>query len=158
MSMHGEEIINRLHQNTVLLNPTHPMRKIILGTIGEWLDNHDDFSLYDGVFLDSASGGYLDLWGKDYGVPRRIDESDDDYRKRLYYEVLGYLTVPYLLNVYGLPLFVYVSSFDASDNDLTSDNPYIPGAKMSVASDDVQSILSKKFVIGTDLTFLEVDD
>ena len=53
---------------------------------------------------------------------------------------------------------MYVSSFDASDNDLTSDNPYISGRKMSIASDDVQSILSKKFVIGTDLTFLESDE
>ena len=158
MSMHGEEIINRLHQNTSLLNPSNPMRRIILNTIGEWLDRHDDFSLYDGIFMDSAKGTYLDLWGRDYNVPRKVGESDDDYRKRLYYEVLGYLTIPYLLNVYELPLYVYVASFDASDNDLTSDNPYIPGSKMSIASDEVQRVLSKKFVMGTDLTFLEVDD
>lgn len=154
MSVHGEEIIDHLHENCSLRDPTNPMRKVIDYTIGDWLDNFVEEFDFDNFFLDTATGRYLDCWGRDYDVPRKVDESDDDYRKRLYYEVLGYLTVSYLLNVYGLPLFVYVSSFDASDNDLTSDNPYIPGAKMSIASDDVQSVLDKKFVIGGELTWL----
>ena len=156
--MYGEEIIERLHQHTALLNPGNPMRQVILGTIGAWLDNHEDSGLLDGVFLDSASGGYLDLWGRDYNVPRKPDESDDDYRLRIVYETLGYLTVPYLLNVYNLRLYTAMSDFDVTDNTMVSDNPYISSyGFMTIASDDVQGILDKKFVIGTGLSFIEVD-
>ena len=158
MSSFGSELFDRLHEDCSLRNPLNPVHKILDYSVGEWFDDFMGGDFFSQFFLDSASGGYLDKWGADYNVPRRVDESDDDYRKRLYYEVLGYLTVPYLLNVYGLPLFVYVASFDAGDNDLTSDNPYISGAKMSIASDEVQRVLSKKFVIGQELTFLEVDD
>lgn len=154
MSSYGVEIIDRLGAGTGLRNPSNPLNRLIDEGVGGWFDRFVEDNDFDNLFLDSATGGYLDLWGKDYNVPRKVDEADDDYRKRLYYEVLGYLTVSYLLNVYELPLYVYVASFDPSDNDLTSDNPYIPGGKMSIASDEVQGVLNRKFVIGGELTWL----
>ena len=154
MSSYGVEIIDRLGAGSGLRDSANPLNHLIDDGVGGWFDWFVESSDFDNFFLDSATGGLLDCWGRDYSVPRKVDEGDDDYRKRLYYEVLGYLTVSYLLNVYELPLYVYVASFDAEDNDLTSDNPYIPGAKMSIASDDVQSVLDKKFVIGGELTWL----
>ena len=41
-----------------------------------------------GVFLLDAEGDDLDLWGDDIQVPRREDESDDDYRPRLQAQIL----------------------------------------------------------------------
>ena len=157
MSLFGVEIIDRLHENCSLRDESNPMRRVIDDTIGEWLSRFDEKPFFDMFFLDSASDGYLDKWGVEYNVPRRPGESDDDYRQRLIYETLGYLTIPYLRSVYGLVVYSYSEDFDVSDNTLVSDNPVLSGLKMTSASSDVQSILSKKFVIGSDLSFIEVE-
>lgn len=155
MSSFGEEIINRINSNSGLTNPNNPAYNVINNTIGEWLDHFDLLSLYDGVFLQSAKGGYLNLFGHDYNILRELDEDDEHYRKRIIYETLGHLTVNYLVDIYNLILYVYVEDFDASDNMLTSDNPYLSEhGFMAVADDDVKNILNKKFVIGSGLTWL----
>jgi len=153
--MYGEAIIDRLHENCALRDESNPMRSVFINTVGAILD---DFDLYDSMeapYLQNASGVYLDLHGKDLGVRRKYQESDDDYRKRLFYEVLGVLTVAYLLNVYELTLYTYIAGFDVSDNTLTSDNPYINEGFMSVASDEVQSILESKFVIAGGVSWIQ---
>ena len=158
MSVFGTEIIDRLHENSALRDKANPMRKIIDYGVGEWFDNYEEEFDFDNFFLDSASGGFLDLWGKTFNVPRRLDEADDDYRRRIVLQSLEYLTVPYLQEVYGLTLYCYVSSFDPSDNMLTSDNPHACNQYMTIASDDVQAILERKFVIGQELTFMGDND
>ena len=158
MSIYGSEIIDRLSVDCGLRNPLNPIGKLIDYGIGEWFDGFVESNDYDNFFLDSAVGGYLDKWGRDYNVPRKPDEDDESYRKRLYYEVLGYLTVSYLLIVYGLTLYSYQADFDVSDNTMVSDNPYLNSyGFMTVASDDIQSVLAKKFVVDTGLTFIEVE-
>ncbi len=155
MSRFGEEIINRLHIDCSLHNPSNPARKVIDNTIGEWLTNFDDFDLFSQVFVNDATGKYLDLIGRDYNIKRRLDESDDDYRQRIILESLGHLTVNYLLEVYNLELYTYVPSFSVEDNTLTSDNPYInSNGFMTVASDEIKAVLEKKFVIGEGLHWL----
>ena len=156
MIMYGEAIIDRLHENCALRDADNPMRSVFINTVGALLD---DFDLYDSMeapYLQNASGVYLDLHGKDLGVRRKYQESDDDYRKRLFYEVLGVLTVAYLLNVYELTLYSKVSSFSLTGMKLTSDNPYIDDSGfMAVASDEVQSILESKFVIGGGIEWIQ---
>ena len=154
--MYGEAIIDRLHQNCALRDTSNPTRSVLINTVGAILD---DFDLYDSMeapYLQNASGVYLDLHGKDLGVRRKYQESDEDYRKRLFYEVLGVLTVAYLLNVYELTLYSKVSSFSLTGMKLTSDNPYINDSGfMAVASDEVQSILESKFVIGGGIEWIQ---
>ena len=158
MSSYGSEIIDRLGESSGLRNPLNPVAKLIDEGIGGLFDIFVESNDYDYFFLDTAVEGYLDKWGRDYNVPRRPDEDDESYRKRLTYEVLGYLTVPYLLNVYGLTLYSLVADFDVTDNTLVSDNPYLCSyGFMTVASDDVQSVLERKFVVDTGLSFIEVD-
>ena len=152
---YGEGIISRLHENCSLRDPNNPVRPIIINTIGAWLDNHDPTELMNGVYLQSATGKYLDLFGKDFDIPRKLDESDEHYRNRLFYQALGYLTVDYLVNVYDLHLYVYVEDFDTDDNTLTSDNQYINSAGfMADTDDETQNILEKTFVLGSSITWL----
>ena len=90
-------------------------------------------------------------------VPRKIDEDDSDYRNRIIYEVLGYLTADYLINVYGLTLFSYVDDFNVHTNTLTSDNQYLkPNGLMTIADDEIKSILNRKFVLDEGLSWLSV--
>lgn len=155
MSGYGEGILERINFNSGLADPSNPAYKIIDNTIGEWLDNFDLQGLLEGVFIQSAKGGYLNLFGHDYNILRKKDESDEDYRERIIYETLGRLTIDYLLDVYDLPLFVHVDDYDPTENMLTSDNPYISEyGFMAIADDDVQNVLDKKFVIGGELTWL----
>lgn len=157
MSVFGEAIIDRLHEKCTLREPGNPVAKIIDNGLGEWLDKFDDDNSFNQVFLQDATGPYLDLWGKDFGVSRRLEESDDDYRQRIILESLGHLTVPYLLEVYGLTLYCFIEDYDPTENVLTSDNPYICPKHMSVVPEDVKSILEKKFVLGSDLTFINME-
>ena len=154
MSVFGEEIIDRLHENSPLRGVGNPMAKIINDGVGEWFDQFVEDNSFDDFFLDSATGGYLDAWGREFNVPRRLEETDEDYRTRIVLESLGHLTVPYLQDVYGLVLYCFVEDFDPSENTLTSDNPYACSNHMTIASVDVQNILNRKFVIGQELAFI----
>ena len=156
LSFFGEEIIDRLHEKSALRNKSNPVRKIIDNGVGGWFDRFDDEDFYNMFFLDSTTDGYLDCWGKEFNVPRKLNESDDSYRQRIILESLGHLTVPYLQEVYGLTLYCYVADFDPTDNDLTSDNPLACNNYMCIASDEIQSILNRKFIIDTGLTFIDL--
>ena len=107
VSTYGEGIINRLHPNSPLRQEGNPARTLIMKTIGAWLDDYDVTNLYENSFLETATGDWLDLYGRDLGVVRQLDESDDDYRTRLIYESVGNLSMDYLLNVFDLSLYSF---------------------------------------------------
>ena len=155
--VYGEGIIERLPAHSPLHDTDNDFRKVFINTVGALLDGWDVPSVLEAPYLQSASGSYLDKHGNVLGLKRRVDESDEHYRMRLVYETLGFLTVNYLLNIYELPLYVFVDDFDVTDNTLTSDNPYLGGEGfMSVASDEVQSILESKFIIDGGVEWLTV--
>lgn len=131
------------------------MGRLIDYTIGEWLTREDDKEFLEQFFLQEATCKYLDLHGRDYGVLRRVDESDEDYRQRIVYESLGHLTVEYLRKVYDLELYVNIDDFNPSENTLTSDNPYYNKCGFMASADaTIKNILEKKFVIGSGITWL----
>lgn len=147
MSVFGEELVERLPLSSSLHDKGNPMRKILVDGVGEWLDRFDSDYLGEEVFLDSATGRFLDLWGRDYNVPRKPNESDDIYRERIVYETVGHLTTNYLSDVYGVELYSKVNGFDVSENFLVSDNVYASDKLMGVASSDAVNSLNKKFVL-----------
>ena len=155
--MYGETIIERLHENCSLRNENNPLRHIIVNTVGALLDDFDVHQILEAPYLHNAKGSYLDCHGDVVNVSRKLNESDEDYRKRLFYEVLGVLTINYLLTVYDLPLFVYVDDFSVENNTLTSDNPYIADSGfMSIADEETQKILENKFILGSGLKWLQI--
>lgn len=142
--------------NSEIQKKDNPLRKVLDSSMGEYMDNLEDIN--EQLFLTTATGGWLDAFGKDYGVSRKIDEDDDSFRERIIFEKLEYLTVHNLIEIYGLTLYAFVDDFDASENCLTSDNPYISSKYMSIASDELKEILNKKFVLDGEITWLESDD
>lgn len=155
MSENGEVILDMMRDSSALHNLDNHMRKIIDNTIGAWLDDFEDKDFNSQLFLTSATGKYLDLHGKDYGIKRKIDESDDDYRQRIIYESLGHVTVNFLLDVYNVNLYVFIDDFDVTSNTLTSDNPYIShDGFLAVADKTTRDILNKKFVLNTNVTWV----
>ena len=155
MSEHGAGIVERLHVNSVLRDENHPTRKLLDYTIGAWLDDYSVTDLFENIFLESATGKWLDVHGKQYGVTRQEDESDDNYRQRIIYEGLDRLNSNYLCDIYGLTLYVYVSSYNPSNNTLTSDNEYMnKEGFMSIADDETKAIINSKFILDGGITWL----
>lgn len=149
MSNFGGGIIERLPEHSVLHNPTNDMNRLLNYTVGEWLDNF--FNINDGsnLFLDYATGEYLDVHGKDFNILRKEDESDDDYRYRIVQESLAHLTTTYLKEIYDLELYSFIENY--SDAKMLSDNEYVTNKHIVFSNDTVKDILNKKFAIGGEI-------
>ena len=157
MSDMGDLIREQLPSNPILQDKDSDISRLLNYTVGEWLQREDDEDFFKQFFIQEATGKYLDLHGKDYGVLRRLDESDDSYRERIILESMGHLTADYLVKLYGIELYYNITDFSVSDNTLTSDNPYLVGDDgfMGVApSVAVKEILDKKFILNGGLRWL----
>lgn len=152
MSTFVDMLVEMLPLHSAIQREGNPLRRVLDKSVGEWMDGFEQ--PYDELFLSTASGGWLDAHGRDYGVPRKLDEDDESYRERIVYEKLDHLTVGLLYTVYGLDLFVFVEDFDPLENTLTSDNPHISNKYMSIADEDLQSILNGKFVLEGEVTWI----
>ena len=150
-------LVDLLPEHSGLKRVDNPLRVVLDRSLGEYMDSVDSDVVFDGLFLESARGGWLDAFGRDYGVSRKLGEGDDDYRNRIIFEKLEYLTARNLQEIYGLTLYAFVDGFDAGENCLTSDNPYISSKYMSVASDELQGILNGKFVLDGEIVWLVGD-
>ena len=142
-----EALVDLLPDHSALKDSSNELRKVLDKTVGAFCDDCDVLDFYDQLFLNSARGGFLDLFGRDYGVSRRLDEDDESYRERIIFEKLEYLTAHNLQEIYGVELFSVVSGFNPSDNTLTSDNTYLTDFYMGVADEDTRNILDKKFIL-----------
>ena len=154
MSEYGEQILDRLPENSSLKSSNNPARKVIMNTVGEWLDNYDDN--FENLFLNESVGEYIDCHGREYGVYRKLNESDEDYKKRIIYQILGHLTADYLIEIYNVNLYVNIPNYNPNNNELTSDNHYINDENgfMALADEVTRSILNKKFVLGSGIRWL----
>ena len=157
MSDMGDLILEMMSIHSSLREPDNDMARLLDYTVGEWLQREDDEPFFEQFFLQDATGPYLDLHGRDFGVLRKCGESDDVYRERIVMESMSHLTSDYLRKVYGVELYYYLPDFDVDDNVLTSDNPYLVSSDgfMGVApSAEVEEILDKKFILDGGVTWL----
>lgn len=155
MSDNGERILDMMPETSSLSNPDNPMHKIIDYAVGGYLDDFEEKDLDSQLFLNTATGKYLDLHGQDYNIRRKLDESDDDYRQRIIYESLGRVTVDFLETVYGVELYSYVANFNVNNNTLVSDNSYMAKeGYLALVDDNTKEILDKKFILDTNVHWL----
>lgn len=124
-----------------------PFEELINNTIGYFFEliETDTENLKNGMFLNTADGEYLDLWGIELGIKRIQDESDEDYFNRLFFLPTDKLTPELIYTVYDLQLISYDS--DADNLTLLSDNHFINNKYYVDCSDSVWEQLSKKFIV-----------
>lgn len=152
MSVFMDMLIEMLPLHSQLQKTDNPLRTVLDKSVGEYMDNLADIE--DELFLTSASGGWLDAHGRDYGVSRRLDETDEDYRERIIFEKLEYLTAHNLQDIYGVKLFTYREDFNVTENTLVSDNPYLSSKYIGVSDEDTISILDKKYMLDNSVTWI----
>jgi hypothetical protein len=155
MSVFLDLLCGLLPLHSVLQVEGNELRKVLDRSIGEYFDGVDDIK--EQLFLSSATGSWLDCFGRDFGVPRRLGEGDEEYRERIVFEKLEYLTVGNVMEFYGLDLYAFVSLYNPKVNQLTSDNPYIADRYMSIADKSTQEILDKKFILDNGILWLDGD-
>ena len=79
--MYIESIIDNLN-NPYLKQTNNEGRKVLDGTIGEYLEQYDT-DMFSYIFLNRATGKYLDIIGEEYGLIRKEDETDNAFRNRI---------------------------------------------------------------------------
>ena len=87
MSVFLDLLCGLLPLHSVLQVEGNELRKVLDRSIGEYFDNVDDIK--EQLFLSSATGSWLDVWGRDFGVPRKLGEGDEEYRERIVFESLN---------------------------------------------------------------------
>ena len=146
-SLYTNSIIEQLN-NPELENPDNPFRKILDGTVGEYLANYDNH-IYD-LFLTRASGGYLDRHGEMYGLYRREDESDASFRQRIWMEEFIVQSTSDFLSL-DIMLWVYFEDI-LDKNVLSSRNPYLKNEHdtgfMFLATGSDSEYIQGKFFVG----------
>lgn len=128
-----------------------PFEELINNTIGYFLEMIEEEigHINDGCFLETAEGKYLDLWGKDFGIPRLNEESDDDYRNRLLVGPLDRFTINTLYTMYDVQLLTYYE--DKTSLTLLSDNHLLANEYFIDCTDEIWETISRKFITGTTL-------
>ena len=153
MSEFMDLLVDMLAEGSALRDSGNPVRRVLDCSVGEFMDGVSP--PFDELFLSSASGSWLDVWGRDFGVPRRLGAGDEEYRERIVFEKLEYLTVGNVMEFYGLDLFAFVSLYNPLQNQLTSDNPYISDRYMGIADDTTKEILDKKFILDNGVVWID---
>jgi hypothetical protein len=149
VSLFGSAILERLSVGSPASDPNNPFYKVFDNSVGEWLDNFDVDRFHEDLFVNMASGKWLDLHGEQYDVHRHVDESDEDYRERVIQHTMGRLTPVLLCADFGLDLYGNVSGFSVDDNTLLSDNYYVGASDgfICFTSGDTKALIERSFVI-----------
>lgn len=153
MSDYMTMLLELLPEHSQLHDLNNPLRKILDRGVGGWFDNRED--IFPELFLTDATGDWLDAHGRDYGVFRQTGESDDDYRDRIIFEKLEYLTIGNLMSIYGVDFYEAMDGFNPSLNDLTTDNPYLIDWFMGVAPLNIREVLDDKFLLDNTLLWFD---
>ena len=144
--MYIEAILERLG-NSNLQKSDNPGRIVLDGTLGEYLENYDNHLL--DMFLTRADGSYLDAHGKDFGIYRRENESDDDYRNRILLE-RSMLDTTSDFSKLDINLWIYFDDI-LDKNQLTSRNEYLKEEHdldyVFIASGTDKEYLENKFIL-----------
>lgn len=124
-----------------------PFEELINNSIGYFFEliEDDTEKLKNGMFLNTAEGKYLDLWGIDLNIKRIQGESDEDYFNRLFFLPTDRLTPELIYTVYDLQLISYDE--DADNLTLLSDNHFINNKYYVDCSDSVWEQLKQKFIV-----------
>jgi hypothetical protein len=141
------KITDYLSSNSKLQDDDNPFKELINNTIGyffELIDNDTD-EMNNSVFIQEATGKYLDLHGKDLDYLRRNDESDEEYRNRIILDSLDRFTFPWVYALYDLQFLTHNSEYD-KDTMLLSDNHYLNKKYFVVCTQDTFSSIRKKFI------------
>ena len=148
-------ITDFLARNNLLNTTDTPLKSFLNDTIGYFLELFEEntYSMNDNLFIQNATGEYLDLFGKDYNVSRLVDETDEHYRNRLITIASKHFTVNTLYNEFDSQLLSFKEGV-VTGNTLLSDNHFVNNEYFIRCDDVTWNTIKKKYV--TSLRRLEL--
>lgn len=124
------------------------VQEILDHTIGPYFDDLAERveEVIDAPFLTEATGEYLDiLHGKLYGISRKDEESDDDYRSRMIFQCKDGVRVPDLLEL-GCKVYAYTPYFN-KNTVLTSRNTSLDtGYYVKCPNENVEELIKENLI------------
>ncbi len=133
-------IENRLHEESALHYPDNTMRRILeplLNGLFDAIEEEMNDIIYE-CFLLTSTGQYLDLFGVEIGLTRENDESDNEYRQRLFNALSEYLSVSFV-KLQGIILYAKEELYNDIRINMTSQNPYMSNIYAGIPRNDVSS-------------------
>lgn len=125
--------------------------KAFAGSIGTWLN-----AVYDSkksIYLSTAQGTDIDLWGQDIGLARKPSESDTDYRARISAEILAKkLTAPAIKEFIeanlNIPTTIYQPWTDIAIYDYGYDSYEDDGRNLTAGLSGTKRYVSEYYTAG----------
>jgi hypothetical protein len=118
LSIQRDNLLKRL-TNVFTQSPTSVLYQLLTG-VGVALDSVDpaQIGLAEQFAVSTSSGTYLDKHGADWGVYRRVGESDDSYRQRILAQLPRYASGPTVESMKAI-----VRAFTGVDPDIFEYGP-----------------------------------
>lgn len=119
-------IQNRLTNTSGLKRPDNTIATILKEMTNGFYNEFTE-DIYNTVletFLLTADSSYLDIKGKELNIQRTSEESDNDYRQRLFNAISTVLNVNFIKKQ-GIIVYTKKEKEDNIRQKMTSNNPYI---------------------------------
>ena len=126
MTDYWKYIEERLHEESMLHYPENNIRLILKSFLNGTLNDfeEDSFDLMKQSFLVTMTGKYLDIKAEEYGLKRKTNETDDEFRQRIFNAISTYLSVNFI-KLQKTLIYTKKNLHDNIREKMTSDNPYL---------------------------------
>lgn len=146
----GEYMLEQVHRFSELRRKDNEIHQLFVELIGRWIDEYDVVENLRKYSLKNATKEVLDLWGYQYGIYRKDEESDDDLRQRIISKILGRFTTPYVLE----NDVIFFTCVGNPHDQLTSKNTYLTNDYLCYARNDIEEYFDKNYITWRDIIWL----
>lgn len=137
LSDNGEFLISLLRKNKSIQNPNNPMHQLLKFGVGGFLDYLENFTLTTinkiNIFNNNPSddtqeweekitAGLLKLKGDELGIYRVDDETNKEYRDRLFSYIKGNNSKTSIMNIVANLLNISLDSFHITHETINDEN------------------------------------
>lgn len=109
-------------------------------------DKYESNNVYESFFITLATGQALDRIGKNYGVFRLSDESDDDYKARINFQADKTINLNNVQEL-GCEVVVYVEDYDLTETLLSNNITEANKILIIAPNNSIKSIIEKNLLL-----------
>ena len=109
-------------------------------------EKYESNRIYESFFITLATGRDLERIGKNYGVFRLLDESDDDYRARINFQADKTINMNNVQEL-GCEVVCYVDDYDLSETLLSNNITEANKILIIAPNNSIKTIIEKNLLL-----------
>lgn len=109
-------------------------------------EKYESNNVYESFFITLATGRALDRIGKNYGVFRLSDESDEDYRSRINFQADKTINLNNVQEL-GCEVVVYVEDYDLTETLLSNNITEANKILIIAPNNSIKTIIEKNLLL-----------